>query len=105
MGEFFNRARSTHNIVSEAKCNPNVTAWHASIDGTEIYLSILVANEVIHTLTFEPKSRSLNSIPSMGAAASAALKRIVVPKRWRTTIPNICRVAISTMDLGVISLP
>ena len=38
------------NIISEVRkgdrCNPNVAAWYASIDDTDIYLSVLILGEI-----------------------------------------------------------
>ena len=38
------------NIISEVRkgerCDPNVAAWYAAIDETELYLSVLVAGEI-----------------------------------------------------------
>ena len=71
-----------HNTISEAECNANVAAWLASIEGAEIYLSILVLGEIrkgverarFEELCLRPPPRELARRPREGFGAPVMRK-------------------------------
>jgi toxin FitB len=88
------------NIVSEvrkgAKCNANVAAWYASIDDTEIYLSVLVLGEIrkgVERPRVKDPSQARSLENWLAAVAKAFAERILpidkyVADEWRRMGPN-----------------
>jgi hypothetical protein len=65
------------NIISEVRkgprCDPNVAAWYASVDGSELYFSVLVLGEIYGILPIV--SVVATQLPPSPARCSAGCRR------------------------------